>query len=134
MPGSSWTRRLNDSSSRGLRTSFRYAATSLMWACSKNRMPLVMLNGMLRRVSSSCSSSAWKCERYSTAILFRSAPSSRNSSTRWATNAACSEASLQATSTGFAPALRAGASCLANWCTFAAMAALATFRISGVLR
>ena len=47
MPGSSCASRLNESSSRGLVTSFRYAVTSLMCACSKNRMPLVMLKGML---------------------------------------------------------------------------------------
>ena len=48
MPGSNWTSRLKDTSSRGLATSFRNAVASLMCACSKNRMPLVMEKGMCR--------------------------------------------------------------------------------------
>ena len=47
MPGSSCTSRLKAISSCGLATSFRYAVASLMCACSKNRMPLVMEKGML---------------------------------------------------------------------------------------
>jgi len=41
---------------------------------------------------------------------------------------------MQATSAGFRPDLRDGVSVLVNWFRLAAMAALATFRISGVLR
>src|SRR5438270_849824 len=46
MPRSNRAKRLNESSSLGLFASFRYAVTSLTWACSKNRMPLVILKGM----------------------------------------------------------------------------------------
>jgi hypothetical protein len=44
------------------------------------------------------------------------------------------EASPQTTSTGFSPDRRAGCSALGNWRVLAAIAALATARISGVLR
>ena len=44
------------------------------------------------------------------------------------------EGSWDATSAGFVPDFRAGASAFANWFTFAVMAAFATCRISGVLR
>ena len=57
-PGSRRTIRLKAASSRGLVTNFSQAATSLMWACSQKRRPLVMLKGMLRRVSSNCNSRA----------------------------------------------------------------------------
>src|SRR5688500_19084379 len=44
MPGSNCTRRLNAISSCGLTISFKYAVTSLRCACSKKRIPLVMVN------------------------------------------------------------------------------------------
>jgi hypothetical protein len=58
MPGINCTSRLKETSSRGLATNFRYAVASLMCACSKKRMPLVMENGICCRVSSNCNSSA----------------------------------------------------------------------------
>ena len=46
MPGSSRAMRLNATSSRGFTANFRNAATSLTCACSKNRRPLVIANGI----------------------------------------------------------------------------------------
>jgi len=66
----------------------------------------------------------------STATWFRFTPSSGSSATRCAMNAACCAASAQVTSAGFKPDLRAGASSLVNCSVLAAMAALATLRIS----
>ncbi len=63
MPGSSRTMRLKETSSLRFTTNFMNAATSLTCACSKKRSPLVMANGMPRRVSSICISSEWKCAR-----------------------------------------------------------------------
>ena len=51
--------RLKASSSRGLAVRRRWASTSLMWACSKNRSPERTTKGMPRRESSTCSSMEW---------------------------------------------------------------------------
>ena len=74
-----------------------------MCACSKKRMPLVMLKGMLRRVSSSCSFEGMKVGTVEDRHFVHVTPSSRSSRTRWAMKAACSVAVPQVTSTGFAP-------------------------------
>ena len=59
MPGSIRAMRLKATSSRGFMANFRNAATSLTWACSKNRSPLVIENGIPRFVSSICTSIEW---------------------------------------------------------------------------
>src|SRR5476651_740565 len=51
-PGSNCASRLKAISSRGFAMNFRNAVASLMCACSKKRMPLVMENGICRFVSS----------------------------------------------------------------------------------
>src|SRR4030095_9943869 len=48
MPGSNFTMRLNATSSRGLDTKRMNEVTSLICACSKNLMPLVICSGHQR--------------------------------------------------------------------------------------
>ena len=135
IPGRRRTIRLKATSSRGLTMNFRKAATSLTCACSKNRSPLVIWNGIPSRVSSICSSIEWKCARYNTATSWSSIPSSRRSSIRRATKAACWPESPSATHPGRTGAAgRTATNSFRNWRSLKAIAAFATARISGTLR
>jgi len=81
--------RLKASSSRGLATSLRYAVASLMCACSKKRMPLVMEKGDVAPGQFQLQFERVEMRAIQHGHFVQVGAFLAHSSTRWAMNAAC---------------------------------------------
>ena len=75
MPSGSWSTRNHATSSQGFSSTRSIASASFTCAPSRNRRPPYFTNGMLRRASSTSSTSEWCAARNSTACSRSATPS-----------------------------------------------------------